>query len=102
LRIFAANLALYNARNNFHVHREYQTGDGYADLVLIPRKRSAQRDACEENRSKNVNKPAIVIELKYNHTTDTAISQIKEKHYPEKVQEYTVTILGGNMILEYA
>lgn len=68
------SLAFYNARNDFHIHREYQTGDGYADLVLIPRK--------------NVSKPAVVIELKYNHTTDTAISQIKQKHYPEKVQEY--------------
>ena len=68
------SLAFYNARNDFHIHREYQTGDGYADLVLIPRK--------------NVSKPAVVIELKYNHTADTAISQIKQKHYPEKVQEY--------------
>ncbi len=73
------SLAFYNARNNFHVHREYQTGDGYADLVLIPRK--------------NVSKPAVVIELKYDHTADTAISQIKQKHYPEKVQEYTGDIL---------
>lgn len=73
------SLAFYYARNDFHIHREYQTGDGYADLVLIPRK--------------NVSKPAIVIELKYSHTTDTAISQIKQKHYPEKVQEYTGDIL---------
>ena len=74
------SLAFYAARNDFHVHREYQTGDGYADLVLIPRK--------------NVNKPAVVIELKYDKTTDTAISQIKEKHYPEKVADYT-----GDMLL---
>jgi RecB family endonuclease NucS len=68
------SLAFYNARNDFHMHREYQTGDGYADLVLIPRK--------------NVNKPAVVIELKYDKAVDTAIDQIKRKHYPEKVQEY--------------
>ena len=73
------SLAFYAARNDFHVHREYQTGDGYADLVLIPRK--------------NVAKPAVVIELKYDHTTDTAIAQIKQKHYPEKIQEYTGDIL---------
>ena len=73
------SLAFYAARNDFHVHREYQTGDGYADLVLIPRK--------------NVSKPAVVIELKYDKTTNTAISQIKQKHYPEKIQEYTGDIL---------
>ena len=83
------SLAFYAARNDFHVHRErrvgeqssgmYQTGDGYADLVLIPRK--------------NVTKPAVLIELKYNYTTDTAISQIYKKHYPEKIQEHTGDIL---------
>ena len=73
------SLAFYAARNDFHVHREYQTGDGYADLVLIPRK--------------NVSRPAVVIELKYDKTVDTAISQIKQKHYPEKIQEYTGDIL---------
>ena len=73
------SLAFYAARNDFHVHREYQIGDGYADLVLIPRK--------------NVAKPAVIIELKYAHTTDTAIAQIKQKHYPEKIQEYTGDIL---------
>jgi hypothetical protein len=73
------SLAFYAARNDFHVHREYQTGDGYADLVLIPRK--------------NVNKPAVVIELKYDKTTVTAISQIKQRHYPEKVAEYSGDLL---------
>ena len=58
-------LAFYTARNYFHVHREYQTGNGYADIVLIPRK--------------NVVKPAVVIELKYDKAVSTAISQIKHK-----------------------
>ena len=30
----------------------------------------------------------MVIELKYDKAVDTAIDQIKRKHYPEKVQEY--------------
>lgn len=72
-------LAFYTARNDFHVHREYPTGDGYADMVLIPRK--------------NVNKPAIVIELKYDKTTDTAISQIKNRHYPDKLAQYSGELL---------
>ena len=73
------SLAFYTARNDFHVHREFPTGDGYADIVLIPRK--------------NVAKPAIVIELKYDKTTDTAISQIKNRHYPDALTDYSGELL---------
>ena len=73
------SLAYYYARNDYHVHREYPTGEGYADLVLIPRK--------------NVVSPALVIELKYDKDTKAAISQIKNKNYPQKIAEYTGDIL---------
>ena len=68
------------ARNEYIIHREYATGKGYADLVMIPRR--------------NVSKPALVIELKFNHSADTAIDQIKRKEYPSKIAEYT-----GDMLL---
>ncbi|MDY2605909.1 MAG: AAA family ATPase, partial [Alloprevotella sp.] len=67
------------ARNEYVIHREYATGKGYADLVMIPRH--------------NVAKPALVIELKYNHSANTAIDQIKRKDYPAKIAEYTGDIL---------
>ena len=67
------------ARNEYVIHREYATGKGYADLVMIPRR--------------NVSKPALVIELKFNHSADTAIDQIKRKDYPEKIADYTCDIL---------
>ena len=67
------------ARNEYVIHREYATGKGYADLVMIPRR--------------NVNKPALVIELKFNHSIDTALDQIKRKDYPSKIAEYTGDIL---------
>ena len=67
------------ARNEYIIHREYATGKGYADLVMIPRR--------------NVAKPALVIELKFNHTADTAIDQIKRKEYPTKIAEYTGDLL---------
>ena len=67
------------ARNEYVIHREYATGKGYADLVMVPRR--------------NVNKPALVIELKFNNTADTAIDQIKRKQYPAKIAEYTGDIL---------
>ncbi|MBR6320318.1 MAG: hypothetical protein IKR50_07765 [Prevotella sp.] len=52
-----------------------------------------QSYTCEENRSKNVSTPAIIVELKYNDTTDTAIDQIHRRNYPKKVAEYTGDIL---------
>ena len=61
------------------IHGEYATGKGEADLVMIPRR--------------NVSKPALVIELKFNNTADTAIDQIKRKQYPAKIAEYTGDIL---------
>ena len=73
------SLAYYYARNDYHIHREYPTGEGYADLVLIPRK--------------NVDSPALVIELKYDKGTKAAINQIKDKNYPQKIAEYTGDIL---------
>ena len=54
-------------------------GKDYADLVMIPRR--------------NVEKPALIIELKFNHTADTAIDQIKRKQYPAKIAEYTGDLL---------
>ena len=67
------------ARNEYVIHREYATGKGFADLVMIPRR--------------SVNKPALVIELKFNHTAETAIDQIKYKEYPAKIAEYSGDIL---------
>ena len=73
------SIAYIWAKNEYIIHREYATGKGYADLVMIPRR--------------NVAKPALVIELKFNHTADTAIDQIKRKEYPAKIAEYTGDIL---------
>ena len=73
------SLAYYYAKNDYIIHREYPTGKGFADLVLIPRK--------------NVDSPAIVIELKYSDSVGSAISQIKQKNYPAKVAEYANNLL---------
>ena len=74
------SLAYYYARNDYIVHREFATGKGFADLVMMPRK--------------NVSSPAIIVELKYNRDADTAISQILRKEYPAKVADYS-----GEMLL---
>jgi hypothetical protein len=73
------SIAYYYARNEYVMHRELASGKGFADIVLIPRK--------------NVDSPAIVLELKVNKDADAAIDQIKRKQYPAKVQEYADRLL---------
>lgn len=77
-------LAFYYARNNYVVHREMATGLGYADLVLIPRR--------------NVVSPAIIIELKKDQSAQTAIDQIRNRQYQDKVAQYDgpVILVGIN------
>ena len=73
------SLAYYTARKNYIMHRELPTGKGFADIVYIPRK--------------NVDAPALVIELKHNQPAGTAIEQIKAKNYPVKIAEHTGEIV---------
>lgn len=75
----AISLAYYTVQNKYIMHRELPTGKGFADIVFIPRK--------------NVDSPAIVVELKYNKTSGAAIEQIKNKKYTEKIAQYTGNIL---------
>ena len=73
------SIAYYYASNDYIIHRELATGKGFADLVLIPRK--------------NIDSPAIIIELKYDKAVDTAIEQIKRRQYPAKVAQYVDNLL---------
>ena len=72
-------IAYYYGRNDYVMHRELAAGKGFADIVLIPRK--------------NVDSPAIVIELKANKDAAAAIDQIQRKQYPAKVQDYADRLL---------
>lgn len=59
--------------------RELPTGRGFADIVFLPLPHTA--------------KPALVVELKYDKTADTAIQQIKNRHYTQALEGYTGEIL---------
>lgn len=61
------------------MHRELASGKGLADIALIPRK--------------NVDSPAIILELKGNKDADSTFSQILSKDYPAIVREYTDYLL---------
>ena len=59
---------------------ELPTGHGIADVVFIPKRDTAL--------------PAMIVELKWNETADSAIEQIKEKIYPTILEGYF-----GEMVL---
>lgn len=61
--------------------RELPTGRGFADFVFIP-KSEYKKDY-----------PALVVELKWNQNTETALEQIRNKKYPFSILEYTGDIL---------
>lgn len=73
------SLAYYYAKNDYIFHREFPTGKGFADIVLIPRR--------------HVDSPAIVLELKYNKDAETAIHQILEKNYVGVLADYAGDVL---------
>lgn len=74
------SLAYYNAMNEYTKIRELPTGKGFADIVWLPKKHS--------------DKPAMIIELKYDKSAQGAIAQIKDKKYVNALQEYQ-----GNLLL---
>ena len=80
-RSYTISLALYAARNFYTVHRELSGGKGFADIVYVPRKRF-------------LDKPALVVELKWDKNAEGAIQQIKEKEYCRSLEEYK-----GNLLL---
>ncbi|MBR6599151.1 MAG: PD-(D/E)XK nuclease domain-containing protein, partial [Oscillospiraceae bacterium] len=76
----AITMAYYTAPAYYNVIRELPTGKGFADIALIPRADSG-------------NKPAMIIELKWDKDADTAIKQIKEKRYSGTLKGYGKEIL---------
>ena len=58
---------------------ELPSGKGFADIVYLP--------------LKDAEKPALVVELKWNQSAEGAISQIKNKRYAEWLESYTGDIL---------
>jgi hypothetical protein len=62
-------LAYYTYRDHYVQWEEMPAGNGYADIAFLPKKDSDY--------------PILVIELKWNKTAETAIEQIRNRHYPE-------------------
>ena len=77
-------LAYYAAKKDYIWVREMPAGKGFADIVLIPRK--------------NKDVPALVLELKYNKDAQTALSQVRDKHYADSLAAYSgeIVLVGIN------
>ena len=81
--VIAISLFL-STTNTYNVVRKLPTGKGYADLVYLPKP--------------GVNKPVLLIELKFDKSAQTAITQIKEKNYLQFFKNYKgeVILVGIN------
>ena len=72
-------LAYYSACKDYVLIREMPAGNGFSDMVFLPKRTSS--------------KPAVVLELKWDKTAEGAISQIKNKKYVSALKEYKGNIL---------
>ena len=75
----AISIAYYSARKDYKMIRELPTGRGFADIVFLP--------------LPHRNKPALVVELKYDKSAHTAIQQIKDRKYTQALEGYMGEIL---------
>ena len=73
------SLAYYSAQDSYAVYRELQGGEGFADLVFVP-------------RTGNHN-PVMIVELKWNQTTGIALEQIKDRKYIRCLKDYHGKVL---------
>ena len=73
------NLAFYSARSKYKIVRELPAGRGFADVVFVP--------------WRNVDLPAIVVELKWKKEAVTAIDQIKQQNYPAPLKDYAGEVI---------
>lgn len=72
-------LAYYSACRDYTLIREMPTGNGFADMVFLPKRISLN--------------PALVLGLKWNKAVEGAISQIKSKRYVSALEGYKGNIL---------
>lgn len=79
---YAVKMAYISSVDQYAKVEEMPTGHGIADLVFVPKRRSAL--------------PAMIIELKWNKSAEGAIKQAYERNYPEALKGYGgVTVLVG-------
>ena len=78
---YAVQLAYYAAaQKHYTTILELDSGKGYADIAYLPSPRHPEV-------------PALVVELKYNKSAETAIAEIQRQKYPARLDHYRGKIL---------
>lgn len=73
-------LAYISRVKDYLEFQEFPGGKGFADILFMPKR--------------GIDKPMLLVELKWNKTAEGAISQIKEKEYMQEIENY-----GGRLLL---
>ena len=81
---FVILTAYFYARENYDIVQEMPGGDGFADIVFIPKPFADPALF-----------PPMVVELKWNGTAEAAIAQIRDRHYPEALSGFDSALLVG-------
>lgn len=72
-------LAYYSAQDTYAVYRELQGGEGFADLVFVPRRGNTN--------------PAMIVELKWDKNAGIALEQIKDRKYIKCLKDHEGKVL---------
>ena len=82
---YGIQLAYYAAGKYYTTILELDTGKGYADVVYLPSPRYPE-------------KPALLVELKYGHSADIAMDQIRRQKYLDRFEHYkgNTLVIGIN------
>ena len=75
------SLAYFSAKNYYYLIREMPAGKGFADIVFLPKKKFL------------ADRPALVVELKWDMSAEGAIRQIKDRGYVKTLEGYEGEIL---------
>lgn len=80
----AISLAYYSARKDYRLIRELPIGRGFADVVFLPLPFTG--------------KPALVVELKFDKSAESALQQIRDRRYTQALEGYAgeVVLVGIN------
>ena len=81
---FIVLIAYFYAREQYNIIQELPSGEGFADIVFIP------KPFIDANAY-----PPMVVELKWNKTAEAAIAQIKNKKYPDALEGFDNILLVG-------
>ena len=76
---YVVRFAYISAVDSYVRIEELPSGHGYADVVYLPKRKT--------------NKPALLVELKWDKPIEGAIDQIKRNNYPSLLKEYECGII---------